>query len=452
MEKRNFGASEGEKTILVGYGREDVTPDYPVSLAGSAASRVSEGSMDPIYFTCIALRQGENTFLLATMDFVCTYEEFADPLRAHLSEVSGIPEERILLNSTHTHSSVSARYESGTGIPAYRADLAKGAAAAVLAALEDLSPAEAWYGSVQTEGMVWVRHYKMADGTYAGANYGSFQSGIVGHACEADREMQLIRFSREEKKDVVLMNFPSHATLNQKSVLLSADFPGPAREYVAEKTDSLVAYFIAGGGDQVPNSRVKEECFSNDYRVYGEEVGRLAVEGLQKLTRAEAGEISLSHRRFLGKSNKTGLERAEEALQVKAIWDQVGGRGTEKGRAAAKEHGFSSVYQVTAILNRMKFEEELPLDMKVLSLGEMSLIFAPYEMFGSTSMKIKGDSPYPMTFLVSCAQNHVGYLPDEMGWRIGCYEAQITRFAPGTAERLGEEYVSMLREMKEEHA
>ena len=336
------------------------------------------------------------------------------------------------------------------GIEQYRNEFYAWAAEAAKAALEDLSPAEVWYGSTQTEGMTWVRHYKMADGTYAGANYGSFQSGIIGHASEPDQQMQLIKFVRsaEDKKDIVLINFPSHATINQKSTLLSADFPGPARQYIAEQTDTLVAYFIAGGGDQVPVSRVVSEQFSTDYRVYGEEIGRIAVECMNNLTKLETTDLRFSRRTFTGKSNTEDMDRLDEAKAVQEIWNQVGGRGTEQGKAAAKEHGFSSVYEVTAILNRANFEPTRSMELKTLAIGDVSFVFAPYEMFGSNAMQIKAGSPYAMTFMITCSENHDGYLPSELGWQIRCYEAQITRYAPGTAEQLAEEYVDMLKEMK----
>lgn len=438
------------KQLQVGYGRVNITPDYPVPIAGSAANKISKGYLDPIYMTCLAISQGQETFLVGTMDLVGAYEEYSAPARTRISQATSIPEDHIILNATHTHASVGVRNINGENIPRYREEFYGWVVAAAKAALEDLSPAEVWCGSTQTEGMVWVRHYKMADGTYAGANYGSFKKSIiVGHASEAYGEMQLVKFVRAEagKKDIVMMNFPAHATM-QKELYLSADFPGPARKYVEEQTGALVAYFIAAAGDQVPTSRVESEQFSADYRVYGQEVGRIAVECMKGLTKLEDTQLRFSQRTFTGKSNKEGLDRAEEALAVREIWEQVGGRGTPEGKAAAKGHGFSSVYEVTAILNRMKFGETRSMELKTMSIGNMGIIFAPYEMFGVSAMQIKKDSPYAMTFIISCSQNHDGYLPSKLGWQLRCYEAQITRFASGTAEQLAQEYVDMLTEMK----
>ena len=452
MENKNIAAPQcATEALQVGYGRANVTPDYPVPIAGSAASRISEGVEDPLYITFVALRQGEQTLLIATMDFVGSYAEYAQPLREEVSRATGIPEEFVILNSTHTHSSANVRNDEGLNIARCRKEVTQGALAAAKEALEDLSPTEVWYGNTQAPGMAWVRHYKMADGTYAGANYGSFKkSTIVGHASEADTEMQLVKFVRaaEGKKDIVLMNFPAHGTLH-KNLLLSADFPGPFRAYVEQKTDAQVAYFIAGAGDQVPSSRVPEEMFSSDYKVYGEELGRIAVEGLQHLTKLETTELRFSHRTFTGKSNQEGLDRLDDALAVKAVWEQVGGRGTPEGKAAAKERGFSSVYQVTAILNRVNLGPTRSLELRTMAIGDVGFILAPYEMFGASAMHVKAHSPYAMTFVISCSQNHDGYLPSQLGWQLNCYESQITRFARGTAEQLAGEYVDILTKMKE---
>lgn len=447
---KEYAEGAAVELLEVGYGRVDVTPGYPVPIAGSAASRISEGVEDPLYITFLALRQGQQTLLLATMDFVGSYAEYAQPLREAVSLATSIPEEFVILNSTHTHSSAAIRNEEGLNIEKYREEVTRCAIAAAEEALEDLSPTEVWYGSTQAKGMAWVRHYKMADGTYAGANYGSFKkSTIVGHASEADTQMQLVKFARSSwgKKDIVLMNFPAHGTLH-KNLLLSADFPGPARAYVAEKTGALVAYFIAGAGDQVPSSRVPEEMFSDDYKVYGKELGRIAVEGLQSLRKLDSTELRFCHRTFTGKANQEGLDRLEDAQAVKAIWNQVGGRGTPEGKAAAKDHGFSSVYQVTAILNRVHLGPTRSLELRTLAIGDLAMILAPYEMFGASAMYIKEHSPYAMTFVISCSQNHDGYLPSQLGWQLQCYESQITRFARGTAEQLAQEYVDILTEMK----
>lgn len=437
--------------LQVGFGRENITPDYEVNMAGSASNRISAGYIDYLYLTCVAIRENGETYLVNTVDVVECNPVWVTPTKAVMSEETGVPVENILICSTHTHSSVSIGSDSCKNIETYRTEFFEAAREAAKAAVADLSPAEVWYGDIWAEGMAWVRHYKLENGTYAGANFGSFDSKIVGHASDADCEMQLIKFARpaEGKKDVVLMNYPAHATITSSGTSLSADFPSPARSYIEENTDSLVAYFIAAAGNQTPTSKVAAENFSKDYQVYGAELGRYAVQCLENdLTKADAAGVIHRKQTYNGRSNKAGLERINEALAVQSIWNQVGGRGTDEGRKAATDAGFSSVYEVTSILNRSGAPEERNMDIHTMSVGDVSLVFAPYEMFGTQGMYIKENSPYPLTFIITCCEGDGGYMPSELGWELGTYESQISRFERGTAEKLAETYVEMLTAMK----
>lgn len=445
------GEDKAEKGLQVGFGRVDIIPDYTVQLAGGAATRMSDGYQDYLSMTFVAIRENEETFLVGTMDLICAEDLFVDPSKAAISDATGVPEENILMNATHTHASAAIRTSGSENVDKYREEFFGWAVECAEAAIADLSPATVSYGSTQAEGMAFVRHYELDNGTYAGSNFGSFSSGtIVGHSTEADTEMQLIRFTRaaEDKKDIVMMNFPAHATMTQSNTTLSADFPAPFREYVEENADVLCAYFIAAAGDQVPSSRIAEESFSTDYRVYGEELGRIAVETLNTMTATEATGLSMGVRTFTAGYNKEKLDQLQNAEQVKLIWDSVG-RASDKGKAAAKEYGFASVYEVSAVLSRAKADDTNSMIIKVLAVGDVSFIFAPYEMFGTQGMAIKENSPYPMTFVITCAEGAEGYLPSVKGWEIGSYESHVTKFERGSAEKLAEEFVSMLQELKE---
>ena len=290
----------------------------------------------------------------------------------------------------------------------------------------------------------------MNDGTYYGSNFGSSSSGIKGHVEEADVELQLIRFTRNAKegqKDIVLMNFPAHATMTQSDTALSADFPAPARLYVEQEENCHVAYFIAAAGNQVPTSRVAAEQFSDDYQVYGEELGRYAVMGLNNMTETENTGFGFVHRTFTAGYNKEKLDQLPKALEVQAVWNTVG-RASDAGKKAAREAGFASIYEVSAVISRSKAADTNSMEIKVLSVGDISFIFAPYEMFGSHGRTIKDESPYDMTFVITCAEGAEGYLPSYLGWEIGSYESHVTKFERGSGEKLAEEFVSMLTEMK----
>lgn len=444
------GAGAKKDGLYAGFGRVNITPEYTVQLGGGATTRLSTGYQDYLYATCIALTKKEETYLIYTLDFICAEDVFVDPAKKAINEATGVPEENILMNATHTHASVAIRSNGTENVERYREDFNAWATEAAQLAIADQSAAEVYYGSTQTEKMNNVRHYVLSNGTYAGSNFGDFGSGtIVDHTTEADGELQMVRFARaaDDKKDIAMMNFPTHATMNQSNTTLSADFPAPTRDYIEANTDSLVAYFIAAAGDQAPTGKIPEDNYSTDYKVYGQRLGQYVVDALPGLTKLDSTDISYAEQTFTTGYNKEKLDQLDNAKQVKAIWDQYG-RASVEGKKAATDYGFASIYEVSAVINRASAPDTNSMDIKVMSVGDIGFAFAPYEMFSTEGIYIKENSPFAMTFIVTCAEGAEGYLPSELGWEIGSYESHVSKFQRGTAEKVAEEFVSMLTELK----
>ena len=62
--------------IYAGYGKENITPDFDVCLAGYGNDiiRPAMGVEQQIYVTCVAVRNEEKTFLIYTMDGLSAHE------------------------------------------------------------------------------------------------------------------------------------------------------------------------------------------------------------------------------------------------------------------------------------------------------------------------------------------------------------------------------------------
>jgi len=100
------GAKEDPNALQAGFAREVCIPDDPiVYIAGGTASEdpSTDGLLDEIAVTCIALKQGGNTYLVYTCDVV-DIESFYKGTETVISEASGIDPAYIILNATHTHS------------------------------------------------------------------------------------------------------------------------------------------------------------------------------------------------------------------------------------------------------------------------------------------------------------------------------------------------------------
>lgn len=434
-----------ENTILkVGFGRADITPDYPVHLqGGNYRGRVSTEILDRLYTTCIAISTGEQTVLLYTNDLKLVTKNFSERTRDVVAQATGVDRENIFLSGTHTHSSVAIRYNWDRA-DEYREFYHQAAAQAAREALADLSPAQILAGVTETEKLNNVRHYRMQDGTVAGSNFGNHSSGYVSHVKEPDRQMQVVRFARQDKKDILLVSFGCHGTFKESGTVLSADFIGPAREYVEVNSDYLFAFFQGACGDQTPGSRIPGDHFIKDYAEHGTKVAQYAL-GAQ-LQPLEAGTIRIEHMLFTAPTNKKNLDRLEDALTVMELVEKHGATSQEV-KDAVKKFKFHSRHEANWIRIRANAGDEKSMDLYVFSIGQLSFVLAPYEMFGAEGRYIKTHSPLPMAFLVGCHDGGYNYLPGKEAFDYNCYESQCSFFARGTAEKLAETYVEMLKKL-----
>ena len=436
--------------LQAGFGRASIMPEGVVHLAGGdAAKRRSTWAKDTLYVTCVALQEGGQKVLVYTMDLITADSANAEDAKAAIMAATGIPEENILLNATHTHASVSIR-TNWEGVQEYRKLFCASMAQAGVDALADLSPVTVYYGDTMTRQMTFVRHYKLSDGSYAGANFGSFKNGeIVGHSSQADGQLQIIRFARSGKKDILMTAFGAHGTFAATSdTYISADFPSPTRQHIEQNSDTLVAYFIAAAGDQVPTSKIKEESkYNSDYLGYGKALGQYALDALPNLTKLEDTTMKLSTKTVTYPSNKAKLELLPYAAAVISAGKKYGNIASETV-ALARENGFSSYFEASAVKNRASFPATKNMDLRTMTIGNLGFAFAPYEMFGTQGMYIKEKSPCDATFIITCSEGAKGYLPSKLGVEIGCYESCVTEFEYGTAEKLADDFVNMLKDMQ----
>lgn len=438
----------------VGFSRAKMMPEGVVTIAGGEdPNRLSTGYLDFLTASCIAFRdETGNTVLLYTIDMQCLTTNFIGGAKETISGATGVPVENIMLSCTHDHSSPS-HVMSHTGISTFQGGAFMNALqSSASAAIADLAPAQISVGEVNSEGMVFVRHYNMQDGTVAGPAYGNLTSeGILSHAYDGDPTIQIIKFDRQAagKKDIVLFNLGAHATYfsSTATTQLSADFPGPARDFVEANAGVHAAYFMSAAGDQTPSTRYEPLMHNMDYKAYGQKLGQYVVDGLQNLTAVNNGAVKLTENNFVADSNVLDTSKASQAS---ALWSMFEQQGYDAANTKAREEGFKSIYECRSILQSANYGKTKRVNINVLSVGDISFTIFSGEMFGTLGRQIREQSPYDMTFMVTCANGYNGYFPDERGYDFGCYEAYSSYVAKGTGEKIVDAYIGMLKEHKGE--
>lgn len=434
--------------VKVGFGRCAAMPETVMPLGGvGLVGREYTGIHSELYITCLALSdEAGNTALLYTQDFLKSGEDYTNEMRKAISRETGVPFEWIMVASTHTHAAPPVYYEKVDGILQYRKICIAAAVQAGKDALEDRAEACLKVGRTRAKGLAFSRHYIMEDGTVKKTP--GKKACPVAHADPPDDEVQLIRFYRDGKKDILLINFNIHPTFlgRFKDKLISSDVPGAVRACLEKETDCLAAYFTGAAGNQTGNSQVAETDHGLDLEGYGRALSDVILKALPQMQPVKTGPIRITAKTYTGSSNKERIELMDEAEAIAQIHSK---QGEEAAKPFLAQYGIASVWEAYAIRRRYAAPPTMDIPLTALSLGELSFIFAPYEMFGPSGIYIKENTPYAMTFIVTCANASKGYLPTQKAFSYDVYEKLVTNFAPGTAEEVAETFVSMLKELKE---
>lgn len=433
--------------FMVGYGRGDITPTAAVPMAGygNGGTRLSEKVLDPLYLTCVAFRQGEETFLLLSLDLLQPFEAAFAATRLRMVRKTGVPAERIMFCCTHTHSAPQlSATDSNTEM--YFEAFQKAALKAAEDAMADLAPAKLLGTRTQVEDMNFVRHYLMNDGTYYGPNFGSTESGYKSHLRESDQEMLLVKADREgDKADILLMNWQAHPcfTGGADKREISADFIGVVRQTVETETGMLFAFFQGAGGDHNAISFIEGETRYPDNEGYGKQLAKEAIAALANLAPLAGSGVRSVKVMYEADVNHEDEALLEQAKQVAAFFKASGDR--KQANHLAKQLGMTSVYHANAIVSRPDRPQKAAMEINAAYLGGLALVTAPFEMFGDSGSYIKENSPFAMTFVCTNANESYAYIPTREAYEYGCYESYSSYFAKGTAEAVTEEYLKLLK-------
>lgn len=448
----NPGTTDAPKgTFQVGYARESIMPETVIPLGGvGIQDRDYEGILDMLYTTCIAITdENGKTVLLYTNDLVNSTAALSDPAKDLISKTTGVPKENIMVAATHTHSAPTYTADHIDGVAAYRQLILNAMAAAGNKAMEDQSPAEITAGTTNAPGLAFSRHYTMPDGRIEK----NFPSGEVpvGHPDEPNDTVQIVRFTRaaEKKKDIIMMTFGIHPTFNgqHKDKMISADFISPTRQYIEEQSGALVAYFTSAAGNQTGTSSVPGEAlFSrSQYSDFGKALGKVVVDYMPNLKPLASGSVQMQNKVFTATAYK---DKVEMLPQAKTVNNEYNKKGEAAVQGMLAEYGFDSIWEAIAIIDRAQMGKTVNVPLNVLTLGELSMIFAPFEMFGDTAKYITGNSPYDMTMIVTCSNDSLGYFPTEKAYGYQVYEGFVSKVVPGTAEDIADTFVNMLKDTK----
>jgi len=436
-----------EQILKVGFGCANITPDFDICLSGYGddVRRHAEGVDHDLFTSCVAISDGKKTLLLYTNDVISTATEATLLFKDRVSEATGVPTDRVYVANIHSHSAPRVmRVSDLPGAAQFRDLVLEKAVEAGRQALADLTEAEMFIGDKQLHHMAFVRHWLMKDGTYFGPNFGSAASGFAGHATKADETLMMIRFAREGKQDILMVNWQAHPA-NARNVgyqLISPDYVGVFRDRLAEATGALVHYLPGASGNQICRSFWPEEHNNLEWNEYGEKLAEYTLELLPELKPAGGTGINNTRLIYQARTNHADEDKLEEAKKAVEIFRT---EGRDAANVEARKHGFTSVYHCSSVLSRPNLGATAPLDMNAFRVGNVGFITGTWEMASTTARSVRENSPFEKTVIL-CG-NYL-YVPAYAAYDYKSYEGTTSIYAQGTSEEVSQKYMEMLYKVK----
>ena len=411
------GSGSGDKladkkfdSFAVGYGKADITPDYTTQIGiignNDHTTRLSTGVLEPLMATCLALTDTDGTtVLIFGLDLHGTDAKMIAIIREMITEKTGVPGDHIQFNCTHNHCGPVQSANSAVGPEQiYAKLLQERCLEAAVTAMETRKEAKMYTTFTRPEEMVFVRHFLRTDGEYEGNGYDNIaKTGgqFLGFAEKGDNLLQMVKFTREGEKDVIMFNWQGHPFSNPSEyyTYLSGVSPAITRRFLLEKANTESIYIMGGSGDSVQQTARSDSRQFKDNVAYGEALADAMIAAFDTFKEAETGKIYYTYN------------------------DQYSPPG----------HTTPTKYVLSAF-----------------GFGDVGYITAPSEMFQTNAISVREGSPWKYTIYAQLS-NGTGeaYVPDALTWQYknGAYERGPCKVSAGDGEAFAEEQLKMLNDL-----
>lgn len=430
--------------LKAGFARLDITPPLGTSLDGYQTPRSAKRILDPLELNAVALFDGERTLVMIAADLEGLTLADGKHIKGLIFDRLGIPEEYVSLSALHQHTSFMLKEVENPHISRAFTEVlyAKFCDVAELA-IADMCDAELSCGEKETaEPLAFVRRYRLDNGKAVTNPTPAQIPHIVGRLAEADNTVRLLRFKREGKKDIALVNFSTHPDVVHGENV-SADWPGFTRRFVEEDNFDVSCIFFTGAqGDSNHLDFMGEK--KNGYE-HSRRMGRVIADTVKEIWNDTApcdGDRLFARIKVIYvKSNTEGEEKYEECKAFLKARDE----GTLGYNPEIEEVAFAR--RVVEIREGMTIYRKLPIT--VIGIGSVAIVGVggePFTEYGAAVREAAGGR-FTLTFCLT--NGHQGYLPTAKAFAEGGYEAKSSRFTPCLQEQVIETAREILENIPE---
>ncbi len=436
------------KQLRAGAFAIDISPlELPVIVNGNMTENKADKITDRLHARCLVLDDGTNQIAIAIVDSCMIPRHLLDEAKELASKATGIPAGRMLISATHCHSAPSVHGCLGSDPdPNYVRFLPPQIAKGIVQAQKNLVPARIGWAMGRDEKNVACRHWIMKPGVAATNRFGGTTNDLVQmhpgpmnpNAIRAtgqpDPDVPVVSIQTKDGKPLALLSaYSLHYVGGVQPV--SADYFAVVCDKMAEKVEGtlrvpsppngtrsvpttpfMAAHANATSGDTWLMDYTQKERRKYSIDGVAEDVSSAAFEAYKTIKYYDWAPIVMEERLLtLGVRMPSAAEVAEAREFAKTFADR-------------KPKNVEEVYaRETILMSEMPPTRELKL--QAIRIGGLGIAAIPNEVYGSTGLAVKRDSPLKMTFTIELANGCEGYLlpPDLL--KLGGYTAWRARTA-----------------------
>jgi hypothetical protein len=412
--------------LQVGFGVGDITPDVGMEMPGGFDKRKGIGVRDKLLAVACVLHDGTTSVALVGIDALFITRPTVEVARRQIQKATKIPGDNVLIGANHTHSGGPvANCLGGDENPVYTEKLANAITQAVTSGWNSLHDSEVGIGTGKEDGISYNRRFLMRDGreiTHPGKPGTPHHADIVAPAGPIDPDVGVLAVRTggpKGKVTGVVVHFACHSTVVGGDQF-SPDYAGYLRKhlkaYYGENTP--VCFLLGPCGDitQVNNLAPGLDFGPDHADMMGMKLAGETIRTIKRMT--WLGEAPLA----------AAIETIPIAIRADPDVDRerpAFGLGSDSSKDQRYEAKYANERKLVAEERRKT--PRLPCEVQAVRIGALGIVTNGAEYFCEYGLRIKKASRHPTTWVVSLANEWIGYVPTAQAFAGGGYEPRTAR-------------------------
>jgi hypothetical protein len=391
----------------------DCTPPPNPEIVFSA-SKDKMKIRDPLFFRGLVIEDGQQRFVIASLDFCGLMNRAYDELVEALAETAGVTPDCVVVHCIHQHDTplLNFELEEILDIKIFPEEwwqtMIKACQNALKESFENMIDVSGvGFAETRLYGYASNRRIPSPDGTITGMRFSRCGDMSLKHKPTGiiDPFLRTVAFKDKNENIITSMSFyATHPQVSNGRNLYSADAPGEAMRLTESKyKDSFPCFFTGAGGNVTAGKYSSPDDAEGNLLRFG----KILAEGIEKNLKLMAWnrllDLNMKHVKF-------EFPKAEiDTQKLRAIINNPETDPLEK--------------RITAfVLSAYEYKKNKHYWLKLLEVGKVKILFMPGEPFVEYQLFVQNLIPDQFIALAANCSDNFLYLPLQKSFNENGYE------------------------------